>query len=289
MSPTVIGAVRTVATPESGGTLIADFQASVDFGTPSLTVGSNFNVVKNGVRLYNKGTAQVWPVAHPTAPGITYEGGSHVFRINMSSGGANEIRFDNLPAVDDMFTEWWLYQPSGTETPFVGIVPVSGSSDGSGNDKLFRLWSVSYTEGMKAGGSYWHAAPGSVGYAGSEFTLYQASTNKLLGMGEGGSFYGSNNRQPQPSGFMGAAAYVGRWVRVRFRCKPATGPLDNNGIIQIWLDDTLIVNRVNLPLYTNGTHPNSWTNGYIMGAKNSGGNGAQVYIDNVRFSTGGFV
>jgi hypothetical protein len=268
----------------SGAVLIAAFKASVDFGTPSTTAGSNFDTRKNGVRLYNKGTGQVWPVAHSTAPGITYEGGSYVFRINMSSNAANEIRFDGIPAVPELFTEWHMYQPSGAETPDVGEIPISGSTSGIGNDKFFRLWSVSYTTGIKVGASYWHDAINSIGYLGTEHDRFNGTS--LVGMGEGGSAYTPTNRQPV-GGFMGASAYYGRWVRVRIHNKVAT-VANNDGINKIWLDDTLILNRTNLPIYTDGVQPNSFTNGYILGSKNSGNNGTKVYIDNVRFSTGGF-
>ena len=285
MRATARGARRRGGGASSGPTLLAEFRASVDFTGLSSTVGVGFSQTKNGVTLYSNGNASLWPVAHPTAPGVTYEGGSHVFRINMSSPAANELRFDGVPAVEELFTEWSLYLPSGLESPSVGTLPV-GAADG--NDKFFRLWSESYTQGLKVGASYFHASLGSVGYLGREFTKYLLATNTLLGMGEGGGPWNTNNRHPQPSGFFGSLDFAGRWMRIRIRAKVASSPTANDGVFQLWVDDALMTSTTSLPLYTDGVRPNSFTNGYIMGAKNSGGNGSQMYLDNVRFSTGGF-
>jgi hypothetical protein len=283
---------HTSRAPESTGVLLASFKASEDFVTRSPTRGLNFGAVKNGVRLFNNATAQMWPVAHPIAPGVSYEGGSHVFRIRFASKAAGEIQFSGLPDVEDLHIEQHVYMPSGAEHTYVGDLLTAMEDGGSSNDKLFRVYGA-YQKASKDysvlyGASTWPIAPKGPAYIGTEFvqtmTVAPYTSNA---MGEQGS---SKNRQPS-GGFVGAAAYAGAWTRLRFRCKVATAA-NNDGIIQIWVNDTLVLSRTNLPTYAGlfgpGVH-NAFRSGYLWGWQNNAvrPNG-RLYIDNIRFSSGGF-
>jgi hypothetical protein len=63
----------------------------------------------------------------------------------------------------------------------------------------------------------------------------------------------------------------------------------NNGIIQIWLDGTLVVSRTQLASYAGTGGSNVFQSGYILGWANNGFAAGQfMYLDNFTISTGGF-
>jgi hypothetical protein len=279
----------------SGAVLIAAFKASVDITGTSATVGTNFSAVKNGVTLTYKSACAAWPVAHPTNPGVSYEGGSHVFRINYAAKAAGEVRFSGLPDVTDLYIEQHIYMPDGTESPYVGDVLTVTTDGSTDNDKLFRLYGV-YTSAtadwsVLYGASTWPATSPGPGYIGTEY-LRTTSIDPYAynGTGEQGSFYGSNNRQPT-GGFLGAAVYAGVWTRLRIRAKVASAA-NNDGILQIWVNDDLVIQRTNMPTYAGLNGPgvnNFFRSGYLWGFQNNAARAnGRLYIDNIRFSTGGF-
>jgi hypothetical protein len=190
-----------------------------------------------------------------------------------------ELRFGGLPQVPEVFIQFHLYQPNGQESPFLGPrvrVPVDGM-----NDKFFRLWSGPYNNShIKYGASTWGA--GGVGRLGTEFMRNDGT--RMQGMGQGGSAFALSPKPP----FIGAEAYLGRWVSVRIRCR-VSSPANNNGVIQIWLDDQLVADRQGLPSFSFDGIGNFFESGYLLGWANSGFQAGQhMYIDDVVISTGGF-
>jgi hypothetical protein len=202
-------------------------------------------------------------------------GGTRSARLNQgNSKNWGELRFDGLPQLPEVFVQYYLYQPSGLESPSVGprvLVAVNGE-----NDKFIRLWSASYTKfTIKYGASTW--GTGGVGAIGSEF-----GTDGV--MGEGGTPYRQANKFP----FIGQSEYLGRWVKVQVRAKVATAA-NNDGILQIWIDGVLATNKKHLPTYPTNGASNFFEAGYLMGWANSGFQvGQYMYIDDLTISTGGF-
>jgi hypothetical protein len=202
-------------------------------------------------------------------------GGARSARLNQgNSKNWGELRFAGLPRLSEVFVQYYLYQPSGLESPAVGpkvVVPVDGE-----NDKFIRLWSESYTRfTVKYGASTW--GTGGVGGIGSEF-----GTNGS--MGEGGNSFRQVNKFP----FIGRNEYLGRWVKVQVRAKVAT-PANNDGILQVWIDGVLATNKKHLPTYPTNGVSNFFEAGYLMGWANSGFQpGQYMYVDDVTISTGGF-
>ena len=275
--------------------LLAAFQASEDFTNLSLAKGHAFNAVKNGVQLHNSAAASIWPVAHAESPGVSYAGGAHVFRIRFASKPAGEIHFAGLPDVEDLHIEQHIYMPSGTETPHVGDLLTATVDGKSANDKLLRVRGV-YEPARKSysvayGASTWPRTPSGPAYIGTEYLRTTSISPYAVNLiGEQGSYFGKNNRQPA-GGFLGASAYAGVWTRLRFRCKVATAA-NNDGVLQIWVNDTLALSRTDMPTYAGLFGPgvnNFFRSGYLWGWQNNAGRPTGLlYVDNIRFSTGGF-
>jgi hypothetical protein len=299
---------RVKAAPSGGGgggTLLANFQASVDFGTPSLIAGTNFSAVtKNGVTLFRDGTGQIYPCDHPILKAPTYTGGQWVFRINNNAGpGANEIDFSLATSVTELFVEWYVYMATGSETPSYGGRIASGTANGTANDKVFRLYDGPGGFGpaysfpnttVKIGMSMKGTAANTVenAYIETQKTInvvYPPNTDPALGPVDV-----ANIGEVSPvvrHAYGGASAYIGRWVRHQLRAKAATAA-NNDGIVQFWLDNDLVLSRTDLSIYavTSGLGVmNSFRYGYLFGYRNSGVQDSRIYMDNFSFSTGGFV
>jgi hypothetical protein len=295
-----MGARREAGASGGGGTLLANFQASVDFGTPSLIVGTSFApTTKNGVTLFRDGTGQVYPCAHPTLQAPSYAGGQWVFRINNNSGpGANEIDFSLDVSQPELFIEWYVYMATGLEVPSYGGRLASGTVDGTANDKVFRLYdgpggfAAAYnypTPTVKIGLSMRGTAVNTVENA---YLETQDTVNVVYPPVVDVDIKNIGEVAPSvkfPYG--GADAYIGQWVRHRVRAKAAT-VANNDGVVQFWLDNTLMLDRTDLNIYavTSGLGVmNSFRYGYLYGYRNSGIQNSRLYMDDISFSTGGFV
>ncbi len=189
-----------------------------------------------------------------------------------------EARFGGLPKLPEVFMQFWLYQPTGTEAVNVGP---SVQIPGARNDKFFRLWGGEYTgiNDIKFGASTWQ------GKLGVEY-----KRNLLDGtvwpMGEGGEPTAPDVINYHP--LIGNTAYKGRWVRVRIQCRVAT-PDQDNGVIRIWLDDLLVLDRQKLRAYAGTGGINAFESGYLLGWANNGfPTGQRMYIDDFSISTGAF-
>ena len=75
---------------------------------------------------------------------------------------------------------------------------------------------------------------------------------------------------------------------MRIRSKVASAA-NNNGVIQIWFNGALLVDKRNLPSYAAGGVGNFFQSGYLLGWANSTFNPeTKMFIDDVTISTGGF-
>jgi hypothetical protein len=262
-------AVVTVAGATTSSSTGAQVLFSDDFES------GDFTKVQNGTRWSSTPWVDV-------TTSIGHAQSRHSARLRQGeSTNWGEMRFEPLPNVPEVFIEFLLYQPSGTESPFVGP-KVRATRDGY-NDKFFRLWGgADATQSpISYGASTWGI--NGVGNLGTEFRRNDGT--KMWGMGEGGTgFDGASNRFP----LIGASAYLGKWTRIRIHAKVASAA-NNDGIIKIWLDDSQVYNRTNLPSYSITGVSNFFSGGYLLGWSNTGFQAGQyMYIDDVVVSTGGF-
>jgi hypothetical protein len=226
--------------------------------------------------------------------------GTHAARFregeSVQPGGGNwsELRFDGLANLPEVFMQYYLYLPSGSESPSVGP---KAKILGTLNDKFFRLWGggdVGYTFGAgnttnpfsnKVGASTWGvgsgAGAGLDGSLGIEYSYSAAGTQWGMGQGPG--------RTATPVPFINDANR-GRWVQIRVRAKNATAA-NNDGVVQIWVDGTLVQDDhalINGDIY-GGTGPTGYTTGYLLGWANNGWPAGQyVYLDDFVITTGSF-
>ena len=231
-----------------------------------------FGTTANGIRW----TSTPWVFASTVFP----RAGARSAQLRQGdSKHGGELRFGGLAQLSEVYLQFYLYQPNGQESPSIGSavqVPVDGE-----NDKFFRLWSGAYgTTAFKYGASTWGSS--GVGMLGTEFTANFG--DRVVGMGEGGSGYRQSPKYPT----IGSPSLLGRWVRVRIRAKVATAA-NNDGVIQIWLDDAQAINKTNLPSYAWNGVGNYFEAGYLLGWANSGFKpGVNMYVDDVTISVGGF-
>lgn len=191
-----------------------------------------------------------------------------------------ELRFGGLPKLEEVFIQFYMYQPSGDESPHVGPrVRVIATLK---NDKFFRLWSGPYDSPFKHGASTWGI--NGVGMLGTE--IMRNDGTRMWSMGQGGPDVMQLDKDKHP--LIANPAYLGRWIRIRIRSKVATAA-NNDGVIQIWVDDVLASNKTDLPSYALSGIGNYFENGYILGWSNSGFAPSQnMYIDDFVISKNGF-
>jgi hypothetical protein len=213
--------------------------------------------------------------------------GTRAARLNQASLWA-EMRWGGMASLQEAYLEWYVFWPNGTE----GVGP-KATALGTHNSKFFRLWGKSLSgdgsdsyngDGIymnKVGASIWGDGGNIDGTIGKEFGI-QIGGGAQTPMGEGDAeahFDGLSDAQR------------GRWVRYRVHAKQAS-PSNNDGVLQIWQDAVLKINRSDLP---NGdvhtmTTP-GYTHGYLFGALSTDGAqaGQYAYVADFRISTGGFV
>ena len=187
-----------------------------------------------------------------------------------------ELRFGGLPRLNEVYVQYYLYMPSGTENPSVG--PKVTVLNPGGNDKFFRIWADDYGAAPKLGASTWSQS-GNTGALGHEYT-YTPPSGVPWGMGQGPT-------APPLVPFI-IDANKGRWIQMRLHFK-VSGSDNRSGVIQIWADGRLLVDQTQLAVYPPNGVGNYLANGYILGYANSGfAPGQYMYVDDVTFSTGGF-
>jgi hypothetical protein len=194
----------------------------------------------------------------------------------------SELTFAGLARPTEVYLQYYLYLPSGNEVPSVGP---KAKIIGTANDKFFRLWGepdgINY--GNRVGASTW--GDGSVvdGFLSPEYQRSLPGEGHQENMDEVGhgayrvQFFKDANR--------------GRWLQIRIRVKEATSA-NNDGVMQIWVDGSFIVNLTTLDngdIYALGQSPAGYTQGYILGwANNRFPAGQYVYLDDFVITTGGF-
>lgn len=165
-----------------------------------------------------------------------------------------EQRFKIDTKLSDVWIQYYRYYPSGTELVNVGPKWVHRDAPGSDNNKVFLLWSGPY-QGypITTGISAWQDGEG------RDIFYPTYGTNQLNGAGQRGL----------PSVPAQKDSTLGRWVKTNMHFKCAT-LANNDGVIQLWEDDVLIMDNTKIPLYPKDGIGNFFTEGYLMGWSNTG-------------------
>jgi hypothetical protein len=176
---------------------------------------------------------------------------------NDADGDAwSELRFDLGKLNTAVWMQYDLY------------IPANYQHRPSGNNKFFRLWGADYGDQEKVGASTWDID------SGGGICRLNGDWNTGPGMGE----HGAGN-----SPFI-ASADLGTWMTVKIYVKAATATA--NGTLNIWKNNTLIINNTNtMNNYTAG-NSHAYRYGYLLGWANTGFNQTtDMYIDNVVIGT----
>ena len=181
----------------------------------------------------------------------------------------------------DLWIQFYIYYPDGTE----GIGPkyVRRTNTGCGlgcNDKIIRIWGAPdrTNNGPPAtvggGASTWPTSSGGSVFGAEYYT-------KLCD----GTITSGQGRHHIPQFNFVNANTLGNWIKVKYRKKVAS-PANNDGIIQIWMNDVLMTDERNVPGYPGDGCINAFTAGYLFGWSNTGFNKeTYIYMDDVTFST----
>ena len=177
-----------------------------------------------------------------------------------------EQRF-TLPQLKEVWIEYWFYVP----TNFAHRRP-AGCRSNAANQKLIRVWGPSQNgygkNNPKAGASFdpIKSRPDSYVY------LQWGDANNTIKAGqERGSVWGDAFTD----------AVRGRWLRLRWHFRLASGPEASDGAVRLWVDDVLKVNLADKPFF--GTNGNWFSTGYLMGWANSSyGETTDFYIDDFK-------
>lgn len=181
----------------------------------------------------------------------------------------SELRYHLGESQKDVYIQWYAYYPDGTE----GLGPkwMQRNSSGPDNNKLLKLWANVYGAGhtVSTGVSTRSDGGGDARF----FPVYGTS----LTAGTGQWNLPSSSKTLDDS-------KRGKWIKLQFHMKTATSS-NNDGVIQMWLDDELIIDNRDVDLYPSGGIDNFFKNGYIMGWANTGfDQTSYMYIDDFEIS-----
>ena len=198
--------------------------------------------------------------------------GTHSVKFTFGGGPAgadawSELRYILGKNMTEVYVQWYQYFPNGTE----GLGPRwYHRSDGPSNNKLFKLWADNYS------GYTVMTGISSEPLAGGDSTFYtDYGTNQT---GGNGNFGKATDRVGLTNKLRG------RWVKFQYHVKTASSA-NNDGVLQMWVDDVLTVNNTTLNLYPLDGVGNYFRNGYMMGWSNSGfAQTTNTYVDDVTIS-----
>jgi polysaccharide lyase-like protein len=169
-----------------------------------------------------------------------------------------ELRFSLGKVYPELWVKYKMYIPSNYK---------HRNANGSDNNKMIRLWGISYNDWEKVGACTW---------PNSAYSLLQGDWDwpKKGLIGPYGEEYAN---------FIDAND-LGKWVEVIVHAKAATAT--QKGTLQFWKNGTLIINNLGTVdnYYEGGAH--GYRYGYLLGWANSGfTQTTYIYIDDVVFGT----
>lgn len=225
----------------------------------------DFDAMTTGQKPSN-GTYVTWGSQTPSAP---FQVSEDIARSGTKSlkfpvnGDNNEGNFTLGQDLSEVWLEYYLYHPDGTEG-ISGIAEYQHGADGSSeNDKFFRLWGEEYTDRGKVGLSSNPLADTDDSNIFFEYSLANAG---MSNNGLGGVDFITDARR-------------GEWIRIRLHFRKNSGASD--GIMRLWIDDSLVLDHENLNASL-GSYA-YWDRGYFFGSDNSGSpNTSAIYLDDLK-------
>lgn len=185
----------------------------------------------------------------------------------------SEQRFDMGKAYPEVWVQFYIYFPDGSEgigPRYIHRMP--------GNNKFIRLWGSESRRddgtATVAGGASLFQTKTVSSKIGAEYkVIYNGSITKHMGR------YGI---EAHP---MAIDSTLGTWIKYKYHVKAATAA-NNDGVIQIWINDVLVTDEQSLDTYPGNGYLNAYTAGYLLGWANSGfDEDTNIYIDDFEIST----
>lgn len=141
----------------------------------------------------------------------------------------------------------------------------------SDNTKFFYMWGNNYSDPMMTG----------MEIDNNEKAYFKA---KISGYPHVLDCAGNTGGVPGINSWHLGAEHLNKWICFEFHIKHDSGSGD--GVLQFWVDGTLVIDGKNLSWAGAPCSPGYFLNGYLMGWSNSGfDENTIVYIDDIVFST----
>lgn len=173
---------------------------------------------------------------------------------------------------NEAYIQWYQYFPSGAPGEGLGPEWQHRNSSSGDNNKMLKLWADVYGAGKTVSTG---VSTLNVGDSGDSYFMPVYGTNLSGGTGPFGEPFGSVKVDDSTRG---------KWLKIQFHLKTASSS-NNDGIIKMWIDDKLVLDSHDLPLYPSGGIDNFFRHGYIMGWANSGfAQTSYTYIDDFEIS-----
>ena len=222
--------------------------------------------------------------------------GTHSLRFNFGARPVGkdswaEQRFNMGRYLNEVWIEYMLFVPENFK---------HRNDPSSDNNKFIMLWRDKYSDAVggtqQLGMEYDPTVPAGV----------EGLTSAIRPMGRPSPIdtatkmlittlreFRAGNRGPdgnriQPIVAIGPNRPIatGKWTRIRFHFKLSSARLKNDGVYQMWANDSLLVNAQNQAFWNTKTIPTdaSFRKGYLLGWANSGfTERTLMYIDDVKF------
>ena len=170
----------------------------------------------------------------------------------------SEVRFDMGATRTEIWIEYYLFVPPNYEH----------RHDGAGHNKFLALWgSKGYSEGGQLFGFVNTWPSSDADWQSEAYVAAYAGEDGARARDEGFNFIGNTHRDS--------------WIRVRYHIKPANSLSARNGVIEMWRDDTKILEYTSLVWYHSAE--NGFRNGYLMGWSSAGfTQETEIYLDDFK-------
>lgn len=214
------------------------------------------------------------PGTRPSVQTDNARTGTHSLRFvfgpnDDTSDAWSEARFFVGQPLTEIWLEWYIYYPSGTEG--LGSATYAHRSvGGPTNNKFLRLWGGTYSSGNKHGMS---GRPG------------LNSITRLFGEWKpNGTDMSFHPNLGTPSAELIGASDLGQWHRFRWHSAMATSGSAEDGVMELWWDDSKVGSSMRLDIFD--TNQNFVDAGYLLGWANSGFSSlTYIWIDDFRVFT----
>jgi len=252
---TVSFSANATSSPAEGAFFFTDFESDRPGSKPSGDGVFSWGVSDGGTSVTDEwamtGSKSLrFRIPKSSEPGVNYN---------------NEIRFSLGRKVTEIWIEYYLYYPDGTEgIPGVERYRHGEDPNSSDNDKFFRIWGGSYSNRNKIGFS---TRPLPDPDDSNIFPEYAKDGGGLGTYGLGSEDFVTD-------------AVRGQWIQVRLHFRLDTGSGD--GQIHLWIDGAPVIGHSGL--YVGPLTNRFWDAGYFFGAANSGSpNPSAIYMDDLQF------